>query len=84
MSDDDISFSATEDSLILSYGSYIYISKGKSKTAGVSQKMRMLARLLEELHISANHESKSLSDFLSPEHFDDIVAATEIVWTDKR
>ena len=77
MSDDEISFSATKDSLILSYGSYIYISKGKSKTAGVSQKMRMLARLLEELHISANHESKSLSDFLSPEHVDDIVAATK-------
>ena len=77
MTDDSISFIARRDSLILSYGSFAYTSKGRSRTACVSQKMRMLARLLKELYNSEGHDSKSLSDFLCPESFDEIVAATK-------
>ena len=39
--------------------------------------MRILARLLKELYNSEGHDSKSLSDFLCPESFDEIVAATK-------
>ena len=79
MVDDKISFIAKKDALILAYGSFVYTSKGKSKTAGVSQKMRMLARLMNELHNAVSDESKSLCDYLNPESFDKIVNATKIL-----
>lgn len=79
MASDEISFVAKSDKLITSFGSrYLKSHKEKHLIAVVSQKMRMLARLLIEMR-SENSSISTLKDCLFPEHFDAVIKCSKKV-----
>ena len=51
--------------------------KGQRKAKYISQNMRIIARLLIELHKISNTDNKDMTSYLSAGHFDDIVKATK-------
>ena len=78
MRKDDTYIVIKNDIMILTYGSYIYETKGVDKKNYVSEKMRNLARLLKELRKQCNNED-GLIDFISPKFFDNIISATKVL-----
>ncbi|XP_057303145.1 uncharacterized protein LOC130640517 [Hydractinia symbiolongicarpus] len=65
------------DELILTYGSFIVSGKGVKESSNISQKMRILARLVLEIRRNASMKDFSLLDCLTPAFFDDVVEATK-------
>ena len=80
MRNDDITDIAKRDELICAYGTFLFASKGLSKKWYISQKMRILARILKVLN--KNRESRSsLIQIMEPCCFDDFVDATKELCT---
>ena len=75
MNKDSIYHVVRKDELITSYGSFLMSSKGSSKGNQISQRLRLLGRLLQILN--ANAESKPLLDYISPNYFDKICEAVK-------
>lgn len=75
---DEIGLVARGDSLILSYGSMCAEKMAKHEATYVSQKMRQLARLVIRLREVTDQPNAYLSDFLSPDKFEDIVSAVRL------
>lgn len=78
MKKDTIGLVARNDPLILSYGSICADKMARHETTYVSQKMRQLARLLMKLRELKGCADAHLSDFLSPDSFDDVVSAVKL------
>ena len=78
MNKDAITDIVKKDYLILTYGSFLMSGRGNKKSNHISQNMRVLGRLLLELRKKKEEMTdRSLSEFLKPEFFDDIVDATK-------
>lgn len=78
MRPDNISYTAKSDSLICLFGeSYINKHKRKQMSNVVSNKMRELARL--KIALKESSTSEYLIDFLKPECYELIVAATKLI-----
>ena len=76
MQNDDITDIVREDELITTLGSALIKSQGLRKGNLISQKMRLLGRLLQELRVN-EEDSLDLMSFLSPKYFDDIIRCTK-------
>ena len=70
---DDIIKVVSQDEVILTYRSFMLTSYGIRKANSISQRMRILARLLILLRSKENTNSITLIDVLIPEYFDMIV-----------
>ena len=82
MKQDDITELIKKDELITSFGSFIFASKGKSAKWYISQRMRILARLLKQLNSNIDEEPHlSLIELMKPSFFDDFVSATKELCT---
>ena len=77
MKKDDITQIVSSDELITTYGSYLLSAHGLRKGNLISERMRILARLLQQLRVITN-ERHNLMEFISPRYFDEIVSATKI------
>ena len=78
MNKDDIYQCLSSDSLITTYGSYLLgVTAGFKKVNNISQRMRVLARLLLTIRKKTNNTALWLSDILRPEHFDTVIDATK-------
>lgn len=67
----------SKDKLILTYGSYMLVSSGIRKANGISQRMRILARLLILVREKQSLTDATLLDILQPEMFDTMVLCTK-------
>ena len=76
MKNDDIPKIATADELITTYGSFLLSSHGLRKGNLISQRMRLLARLLGQLRIVTG-ESCDMIGFMLPMYFDKMVEAAK-------
>ena len=80
MNNDEIANVVKKDSLILSFGSFLLSGKGVKKSGNISQTMRLLGRLLQQLRIAVpNMIEANLIDFISPRHFEAIVDSTKVL-----
>ena len=80
MNNDDISKCVKNDKLITTYGSFLLGTTDGMKTANcVSQRMRVLARLLLCMRKKLTKPELCLEDVLKPDYFDPIVEATKEV-----
>ncbi|XP_028414257.1 uncharacterized protein LOC114537315 [Dendronephthya gigantea] len=70
MAHDDISAVAQADPTILAVGSDMVDQKGVEKATEISQKMRLLARVLIEMRKLTGKPDASLSTIITPLHFD--------------
>lgn len=77
MNNDEIKQVVMEDELILTYGSFIVSGKGLKKASNISQKMRILGRLVLEMRKNESMHCFQLKDCLLPNHFDLVVEATK-------
>ena len=77
MSKDVISETAHADELITTYGSYMLKSSGIKRANEISQRMRILSRLLIKMKEVIKNEHLTLTDCIDAQHFDDIVACTQ-------
>ena len=76
MQNDDITDIVREDELITTLGSPLIESQVLRKGNLISQKMRLLGRLLQELRVK-EEDCLDLMSFLSPKYFDDIIGGTK-------
>lgn len=72
---DEITDVVFQDTLITTLGSFLLSSQGLKKGNNISQRMRLLARLL--LMLQEKHGKKELLEFIDPNYFDSIVAETK-------
>lgn len=78
MTCDEISESAQHDDLIISLGNLWLVKNIGNKLKRkyyTSSRMRDVARLLKNLREHTKKTEMTMSDFLSPQHFDDVVTA---------
>jgi hypothetical protein len=73
---DEITITASNDNLIKKYGELQLDRIGSERHHEVSQGMRQLARLLNQLNEVTDGASMTLADYLKPQHFDHIITAT--------
>lgn len=71
MNNDAISKIVHNDKIICTYGSFMLASSGIKRAHSISQRMRILARLLLKLHGNLN-EDNDLSYYIKPQYFDTI------------
>ena len=76
MRNDSITFTVKPDSAILRYGSFLFSSSGLAKRSCISEKMRLLARLLIKVW-NITEKDECLLSFLKPVYFDTILEATK-------
>jgi hypothetical protein len=76
MKQDDISFRAKQDDLIMMFGSAIIEKNGERNAAYVSQRMRQLSRLLIQINKKVDGD---LKEFLNPAKFDIVIEAVRDV-----
>ena len=76
---DDKGMIAKSDSALLRYGAFLYESSGPSKRAYISQKLRVLSRLLIELRKITEQNDANLTSFLAPNYFDNILKGTKLL-----
>ena len=74
MNNDSVSTIVKGDELITTYGSFLFSSKGSRNGVHISQRLRLLARLLEVLP-----DKKTLLDLIDPTFFDAIVDGVKIL-----
>ena len=77
MKSDEISLVARNDWLIKEVGVLLLEKHGEKQNHYISQKMRELSRLLLELRQTQVIPDATLSDFIKPGKFDDIIAAVK-------
>ena len=73
MQRDDITRVVKNDELILTVGRLLLSGLGPRRSNYISQKVRLLARLVLALREEVSDKTRDLISFLKPEHFDDIV-----------
>ena len=73
---DEVSYIVKKDKSILRYGVFLFESQGSSKKAYISQRLRIMGRLLKEL-CRINGKDEPLSKFLHPGSFDQCLTATK-------
>ena len=78
---DDVTMLIKRDNAILRYGSFLYDTAGIPKRGYISQKMRVLSRLVSKLREITGFGDSYLESFLKPIYFDDVVKATRHVST---
>ena len=76
MINDEISKCVKGDNLIVTYGSFMLSTCGMRRANGISQRMRILARLLLEIRKKRQDKCGSLASYIKPECFDLIVTCT--------
>ena len=76
MNNDSISEIVSSDKLITTFGSFLLSSHGLRKGGNISQRMRILARVLVELWKLSEEPRKTLLDFIKPCYFDNFVEVT--------
>lgn len=76
---DDKGIISKSDDTILRYGLFLYESYGSSKRPYISQKMRILSRLLIEVRKVTGQHNAKLTSFLAPNYFDDILKGTKLL-----
>ena len=74
---DDITEIASSDELITTLGSFLLSSHGLRKSNLISQRMRIMARLLKVLRQNTSNTKTSLMEFIHPQYFNEIVLATK-------
>lgn len=77
MKKDDISAIVIRDELILDYGSFQLENGGLRKMHSISERLRLMARVLRELRQSTKNSDMSLENFIRPEFFDNFVECTK-------
>ncbi|XP_066933576.1 uncharacterized protein [Clytia hemisphaerica] len=77
MKHDDIHQIVRKDEIILKYGSFKLENSGLRRQHTISERMRLIGRLVRELRDSLGKDDLKLQDALKPQHFDDIVMATK-------
>ena len=77
MKSDEVSIAARNDWLIKEIGVVLVEKYGKKQNSLISQKMRELSRLLLQLRETDASPNSSLSDFIKPGRFDDVVSAVK-------
>ena len=78
MNNDEITSCVKQDQLISTYGSFLLGTTTGMKTANsVSQRMRVLARLLLCLRTKLSKPKLTMKEMISPLNFDNIVEATK-------
>ena len=76
---DDITQIVSSDELIMTLGSFLLSSHGFRKCNLISQRMRIMARLLKVLRQNTSKENGSMMEYIQPQYFDEIVNATKIL-----
>ena len=76
---DDKGIISKSDDTIMRYGLFLYESSGPSKRPYISQKMRILSRLLIEVRKITGQHNARLTSFLAPMYFDDILKGTKLL-----
>ena len=66
-----------EDRLITTYGSFNLASCGLRKINTISERMRLLAKLVQKVRLLTGKDTASLEDFLKPEYFETIITASK-------
>lgn len=74
---DLISKVAQGDHLITTYGSFLLNTSGIKRANEISQRMRILARLLIKVRELKSNESLTLSSLIDPPMFESIIACTQ-------
>lgn len=75
MKQDDVTTVAYKDWLIIRLGMYMFQQHGLSHKHLISQRMRILSRLLTEVRRATGRIGLGLRECISPYMFDDIVNA---------
>jgi hypothetical protein len=73
MTYDEVSLIVQGDETILTVGSRMLEKRGTEKAAEVSQKMRLLGRVVKEARKKTGERNCSLVDLLKPEEFDTLI-----------
>ena len=79
MKSDEVSIAARNDWLIKEIGVVLVEKYGEKQNSLISQKMRELSRLLLQLRETDASPNSSLSDFIKPGRFDDVVSAVKSI-----
>ena len=79
MKNDEVSIVARNDWLIKEIGFVFFEKYGEKQNSLISQKMRELSRLLLQLRETDASANSSLSDFIKPGRFDDVVSAVKSI-----
>ena len=79
MRNDAVTLVVKNDTLILTYGSFVLDKKGAKDKNYISEKMRNLARLVMQLRIDLEQPDWFLFQFLKPEHFHIVMRSTKIL-----
>ena len=74
---DDKSLIVKYDGALLRYGVFLHETAGPTKRGYISQKLRMLARLLIEIRSITGQNDADLSSFIAPNYFDTRVKGTK-------
>lgn len=77
MKQDEVFAVLRNDELIINLGMSMFDQYGSTQSRLISQHMRMMATLLIEVRRVANNADLTLLQCISPERFDDIVAAVQ-------
>ena len=75
MMKDQITEVVQKDELICAYGSFLLSSRGLKRSNFISQRMRILARLL--LKVKETNDVGTLTKLIDPKHFDLVIEATK-------
>ena len=84
MRQDEVSFIARRDEVILKYGNSLFERNELQRASHITQRMRILARLVYHLRIVTQQHSHDLVHFLTPPKFDYVVDATKTLCNFKR
>jgi len=77
MKNDNISFVAKHDKVILQFGAAILEKVGRKNANYVSQRMRQLARLLMVLRARSHEEEAALQNYIDTAKFDELIEAVK-------
>ena len=83
MRQDEVSFIARRDEVILKYGNSLFERNESQRASHITQRMRILARLVQHLRIVTQQHSHDLVHFLTPPKFDYVVDATKTLYNFK-
>ncbi|XP_057310698.1 uncharacterized protein LOC130648660 [Hydractinia symbiolongicarpus] len=79
MKKDELTELVKKDFIIVTYGSFLISGKGRRATGEVSQRMRILARLLQKLQELRQNVDGGLIAFIKPQYFDDVCECTKLL-----
>ena len=74
---DEVGNVVFRDTLITTYGSFQLSSCGLKKLHSISERMRLMARLLIQLRTETGQHASNLADFIMPEMFENVVLCTK-------